>query len=147
MVDTTERALELVIGMAGEGVDFFRYAEHHEADPVRATQYGHSARQRLRLLKRLQALGLIDDPTREHQPWAIDDPALSYAALRATFGVAAPDDLAEALRVREHTLKHLLARLAREHADPAVRRAMRREQVGAQRAQSRWALRAALAAA
>jgi hypothetical protein len=119
-----ETALDLLVALLRDGLDFYRFAQHRTQDREVSAAFGLAAEVRGLMLKDLQRAGAIGDPARE-QPVPIDDPALRYVALRDRLDATHPESVAAELRRRETTLSQLVETLFKGHPSPGVRRVMK----------------------
>lgn len=119
-----ETALDLLVALLRDGLDFYRFAQHRTQDREVSAAFGLAAEVRGLMLKDLQRAGAIGDPSRE-QPVPIDDGNLRYAVLRDRLDGSHPETVAAELRRREAALAQLVETLFKSHPAPGVRRVMK----------------------
>lgn len=119
-----DTALDLLVALLRDGLDFYRFAQHRTHDREVSAAFGLAAEVRGLILKDLQRSGAIGDPSSE-QPMPIDDGNLRYAVLCERLDADHPETVAAELRRREAALAQLVETLFKSHPTPGVRRVMK----------------------
>jgi hypothetical protein len=119
-----DTALDLLVALLRDGLDFYRFAQHRTHDREVSAAFGLAAEVRGLILKDLQRAGAIGDPSSE-QPIPLDDGNLRYAVLCERLDADHPECVAAELRRREAALAQLVETLFKSHPAPGVRRVMK----------------------
>lgn len=119
-----DTALDLLVALLRDGLDFYRFAQHRTHDREVSAAFGLAAEVRGLILKDLQRAGAIGDASSE-QPMPIDDGTLRYAVLCERLDADHPETVAAELRRREAALAQLVETLFKSHPGPGVRRVMK----------------------